>query len=177
MFWVFLQICKPCFNSQTVNDIYIHFSSIIQLLQFLSHILFFLEARNKLIRFYTKFLVKRSNFWHLNVLVCCYTANEYGEITGIFQIFRTAVRTLSVNETKITDENTFNRDYVGIKGNHESDNDEKALFLVFFFLIRDPCFNHQTVKDEYPHFSSIIQYYLVILPHFLFLLETKNKLI
>ena len=52
------------------------------------------------------------------------------------------MRTLSVNETKITDENTFNRDYVGIKGNHESDNDEKALFLVFFFLIRDPCFNH-----------------------------------
>ena len=40
------------------------------------------------------------------------------------------MRPLKVNETNITTENAFNRDYFRIEDNHESNNDEK-LFLLF----------------------------------------------
>lgn len=38
----------------TTKDVYLCFSSIIWLLQFLSHLLLFIEARDKFVSFYTK---------------------------------------------------------------------------------------------------------------------------
>ena len=55
LFWVFLQICDQCFNPQTAKYVSLRFSSIVWFLQFLSHFLRILEARSKLILFYTKF--------------------------------------------------------------------------------------------------------------------------
>ena len=57
-----LQICYPCFNPQTAKFVYLRFSSIVWLLQFLSHFLQVLEARSKLTPFHTKFLVNRARF-------------------------------------------------------------------------------------------------------------------
>ena len=55
LFWVFLQICYPCFNTYTAKYIYLRFSRIVWFLQFLSHFLLVLEAGSKLTLFYTKF--------------------------------------------------------------------------------------------------------------------------
>ena len=55
LFWVFLQICYPCFNPQTAKYVYLCFSSIVWFLQFLSHFLWVLEARSKLTPLCTKF--------------------------------------------------------------------------------------------------------------------------
>ena len=53
---------------------------------FLSHFMFFGEARNKSISFYTKFLLEQLYFWRLNVLVSCCTANQYSKITSLFSL-------------------------------------------------------------------------------------------
>ena len=47
---------------------------------------------------------------------------------------------LKVNKSKITGENTFNRDHFETEGNHESSKDKKALFWVFL-QICDQYFN------------------------------------
>ena len=49
-------------------------------------------------------------------------------------------RILRVNESKVTDENTFNGDYFEIEGNHGPNKDDKILCWVFF-MICDECFN------------------------------------
>ena len=66
-FRVFLQIRDPCFNPYTAKGIYLLFLSFIWFLQFQSHFLLLLEAKNKLILFCTKFWVKEQIFWRLNV--------------------------------------------------------------------------------------------------------------
>ena len=45
------------------------------------------------------------------------------------------MRPLRVNKTDITTENAFNRNHFGIEGNHESNNDEKNLFWVFWRFV------------------------------------------
>ena len=47
----------------------------------------------------------KSQIFGLNVLVYCYTANQYSKITSIFQIFQTKVLALNINKTRITNEN------------------------------------------------------------------------
>ena len=42
------------------------------------------------------------DFWRLHVLICCCTANQYSEITGIFLRFQTEERVLRVNEKNLT---------------------------------------------------------------------------
>ena len=68
------------------------------------------------------------HFWRHNVLVFCCAANKYNKITGIFffKDFKTEVSALSINEAKITAENPFNRDQLGIKGNYESQNEDET---------------------------------------------------
>ena len=42
------------------------------------------------------------DFWRLHVLVCCYAANQYTEITSIFFLrFQTEERVLRVNSTDV----------------------------------------------------------------------------
>lgn len=50
------------------------------------------------------------------------------KIPTLFQILRAKVRTLKINETKITAENDFNRNHLDIDDNQESNNDGKTLF-------------------------------------------------
>ena len=59
---IFADLWPMLYNSQTPKDVYLRFSHFIWFLQFLSHYLFRLEARNKLIQFYTKFWVKYHHF-------------------------------------------------------------------------------------------------------------------
>ena len=61
-FYVFLQICKPCFSPYTSNDEHLRFSSIICFQRLLSYFYFFLKARNKLTQIYIKFLVKQAEY-------------------------------------------------------------------------------------------------------------------
>ena len=72
-----------------------------------------------------------------DVLMYYFGANI--KITGIFQRFQTEVHALRVIETKVTTRNDLNRDHFGVKGNYESDNNEKTLLWVFL-QISDPCF-------------------------------------
>ena len=83
LFWVFSQICDRWFNSQTPKYVHLRFSNIVWFLQFLRHFLLVLKASSKLTAFYTKFCVKQTFFWRLDVLVCYCAANQYSEITGI----------------------------------------------------------------------------------------------
>ena len=50
------------------------------------------------------------DFWRLNLLVCCCTANHYNEISGIFFRFQTEEHVLRVNKSEIAGENPFNED-------------------------------------------------------------------
>ena len=115
LFWVFLLICDQSFNSYTAKCVYVHFSSTVWCLQFLCHFLWFLEARSKLILFYTKFSVNRARFSCLHVLVSCCAANQYREVTGILLGFQTEELVLRVNKSKITGENTFNEIILKLK--------------------------------------------------------------
>ena len=49
-------------NPQSAEDVYLRFPSILCFLLFLSHFLLVLEAGSKLVKFYTKFWVKRARF-------------------------------------------------------------------------------------------------------------------
>ena len=69
--------------------------------------------------------------------------------------FQTKERVVRVNKGKITCENTFNGDYLETEGNHESSEDEGALFLVFLQIF-DLCFNPWTWKFAYLRFWSIV---------------------
>ena len=91
-----------------------------------------LEARSKLILFYTKFYVKRVSF-----LASACTA----KLPAFFQRIQTEERVLRVNKNKSTGENALNGDHLGTEGNHESSNNKRNLFWVFL-QICDPCFNH-----------------------------------
>ena len=115
LFWVFLLICDQSFNSYTAKYVYVRFSSIVWCLQFLCHFLWVLEARSKLILFYTKFSVNRARFSRLHVLVCCCAANQYREVTGILLGFQTEECVLRVNKSKVTGENTFNEIILKLK--------------------------------------------------------------
>ena len=52
--------CHVSLNLETAKYVYLRFSSIVWFLQFLRHFLWVLEARSKLILFYTKFWVNRA---------------------------------------------------------------------------------------------------------------------
>ena len=62
LFLAFLQIWYSYFNPQTVEYVYLCFSSIVRVLQFLSHFLQILGARSELTQFQTNFLVNRAKF-------------------------------------------------------------------------------------------------------------------
>ena len=62
-FQAFLQIRYWYFNPQTVKYVYLDFSRIVWVFQFLSHFLRVLEANSKLTQFQTKFSVSRANFF------------------------------------------------------------------------------------------------------------------
>ena len=49
-------------NHQSAEDVYLRFPSILCFLLFLGHFLLVLEAGSKLVKFYTKFWVKRARF-------------------------------------------------------------------------------------------------------------------
>ena len=53
------------------------------------------------------------------------------KLPAFFQRFQTKVRSLRVNEHKITIKNAFNRDHFEIKGDHESTNDKKTCLGYF----------------------------------------------
>ena len=53
-------------------------------LQLLSHFLFLLESRKKVILFCTNFWVNKLVICYLNVLVCCCVASQYSNITYMF---------------------------------------------------------------------------------------------
>ena len=50
------------------------------------------------------------------------------KLPAFFLRFQTGEPVLRVNKGKTTGENTFNGDYFGIEGKHESSKDEKTLF-------------------------------------------------
>ena len=82
--------------------------------------MFFIEARNKFVWFYTIFWVKQAVFAG---------ANQYSEITGFFfKDLKLKWPLLRVNETKITAENTFNPDHLWMESNHEAKNESKTFF-------------------------------------------------
>ena len=60
--------------------------------------------------------------------VCCCAINQYTEIRGIFLRFQTEEHVLRINKSKISSENTFNRNHFEIEDNHGSSKDKKALF-------------------------------------------------
>ena len=63
------------------------------------------------------------------------------KLPAFFQKVQTKVHALKVNETKITTENTFNRDQLGIEDEtDEANKDEKTLLCVFSQIL-DPYFN------------------------------------
>ena len=64
----------------------------------------------------------------------------FDRLPAFFERFQTEERVLRINKTKSSDENALNGNHFGTQGNHESSNDEKALFWVFL-QICDPCFN------------------------------------
>ena len=51
---------------------------------FSGYLLLFLEAKSKIIAFYTKFWARHLHLLRLSVLVCCFAANTYNKITSIF---------------------------------------------------------------------------------------------
>ena len=69
----------------------------------------------------------------MKILVCTSTSlllrsKPYTDVTGTFLRFQTQERVLSVNKSKIANENTFNGDPFEIEGNHGSSKDKKTLF-------------------------------------------------
>ena len=77
------------------------------------------------------------------------------KLQSFFQRFQTEECVLRVNKSQITGENTFNGNHFGTECNHESNDDEKTLFRVFW-QISDPWFNPQTAKYVYLRFSNIV---------------------
>ena len=69
--------------------------------------------------------------------------------------FQTKKGILRLNKIKITVENTFNRDNLGIEGNHEPSKEKKHLFWVFLQICY-LCFNPQSGKYLHLRFSSIV---------------------
>ena len=67
-------------------------------------------------------------FWRVNVLVCCYAANQDSEITDIFLRFQTEERVVRVNKSEISGENTFNGDLFEIEDNYQSIKDGETWF-------------------------------------------------
>ena len=149
------------------------FLSIVWFLQFLSHFLWVLEARCKLILFYTKFSVNRAKF----LASACATAQQTStlKLPAFLLRFQTEEYVLRVNKSKITGENTFNGNNFEIQGSHGSSKDKKTLCWIFF-MIFDNCFNLGTVKYVYIRFSSIVRF-LQFLSHFLWVLQARNKFI
>ena len=89
------------------------------------------------------------------------------KITGIFQRFQTEVHALRVIETKVTTRSAFNRDHFGVKGNYESDNNEKTLLWVFL-QISDPYFiTLRPPKNANLSFSNF-NWFLQFLSYFMF---------
>ena len=84
LFQVFLQICYPCFNPQTVKYVYLELSSYVFFCNFQAVFRGFGKLRIRSINFTLNFEKVECNFWRLNVLVFCCRANQYSEITSIF---------------------------------------------------------------------------------------------
>ena len=69
----------------------------------------------------------QQKFWGLNLLVCCFTANQYSECSTIFfSTFETKEHVLRVEKIDITGENASNEYLAEIEENHESSEDEKS---------------------------------------------------
>ena len=80
---VFLQICDPCDNPQTAKFIYLLFSSILCFLQFLGHLLLYLEAKSKIVPFYLKFSGKRAYIFGVLMYYCWHATNMHTDFTSI----------------------------------------------------------------------------------------------
>ena len=112
-FWLFLQIWDQCFNPWTAKYVYIRFSSIVWILQFLSHFLWVLKARRKLILFYTKFWVNRVRF-----------------LTSIFTSLLLRRKPVQWNYWHLF--LYLNEDHFDIEGNHGSSKERKKFVLGIF---------------------------------------------
>ena len=91
----------------------------------------FLEAKSKIIPFYTSFCAKRN--WAFGI-------SNTLNLPAFNKRFQNEESALRVNEAKIARENSSNEDHFSRAGNHEQRNNKKRCFKAFL-QICDPCFN------------------------------------
>ena len=163
----FLQTSHSCFNTQTANHVYLCFSTIDWLLQFLIDFVWVVEARSKLIQLSQIFCILIYQFAPAQ-------QSSTVKLPAFFFRFQTEEHALTVNKSEITGQNAFHGDIFEIEDNHEGSKDEKTEFQAFLqncYLY----FNPQTVKYVYLRFSSIV-WIFQFLSHFLRVLEARSKL-
>ena len=64
------------------------------------------------------FLQIEQDYLRVHVLVCCWAAKQYSEISGIFSKLQTEERVLRVNKRKISGKHIFNGEHFGTEGSH-----------------------------------------------------------
>ena len=117
----------------------------------------------------------KPNFCRVSVLVWCCAANQYSEIACIFLKNFKKLRTLQLNETKLTSRNASMFNLLALESEKELKKDERTLFWGSPRSL-GLSFNTQSPNDAYWSSFGLLQFQPFCDP-FLLLLEKKINFI